>query len=87
MIHDGNGMAMMYRPQCGDRQGDPPAAQRYVDSQDPVLVKWALNTTTPAKRDAVEVQDPWTGQWLDACLVIYADDMARVGPWRCRSES
>ena len=37
IINDADGHSLLYRTQCGDRQGDGPASQRYILAQDPIL--------------------------------------------------
>ena len=43
-IDDTEGDRARYRTQCGDRQGDGPASQRHILSQDPILRRWVRNT-------------------------------------------
>ena len=45
-LQDGEGCCVLLRPGCGNRQGDGPAAQRYVLAQDVRLREWADGTTS-----------------------------------------
>ncbi|MFM7980112.1 MAG: hypothetical protein ACKPKO_12430 [Candidatus Fonsibacter sp.] len=47
VLVDSDNQAMLYRPQIGDRQGDGPAAQRYVLAQD-VALRIRQSMTTDA---------------------------------------
>jgi len=77
-IHADWGSTVALRPLCGDRQGDGPAAQRYVQSLDPILEAWDLATQSPEERSCLSFCDPWTGEFLTAQHIQFADDAAKV---------
>ena len=77
-IHDDWGSTLVLRPLCGDRQGDGPAAQRYVQSLDPILEAWDVANQSPDERSCLSFCDPWTGEHLTAQHIQFADDTAKV---------
>ena len=80
VLQDSEERCVLLRPGCGDRQGDGPAAQRYVLAQDRLVRAWAESTTSRAMKYELEVRDPDTGEWVLPTHALYADDLARIGP-------
>ena len=79
VLIDSDNKAMLYRPQIGDRQGDGPAAQRYVLAQDPAIREWQCQTTDPFEKSCVELFDPWSERWIAPTHALFADDLVRFG--------
>ena len=79
VLEDSSEQCILYRPQCGDRQGDPPAAQRYIRGQDKLIRPWARRTVGASERWHLEVWDSWRECWVCPVHSLYADDMARIG--------
>ena len=48
-VADADGTCLVVRPQIGDKQGDGPAAERYILAQDPVLDRWCNETEDPPR--------------------------------------
>ena len=46
MVSDNNDDFLMFRPGCGDRQGGPPAAQRYILAQDTIIERWSQQSSS-----------------------------------------
>ena len=44
VLASGDGQAMALRPNCGDRQGEGGAPQRYILASDPEIERWAAET-------------------------------------------
>jgi len=86
LIRDPDGECLLYRPCTGDRQGDPPAAPRYVLAVDPTIDAWTRATTSERDADRMRAYDDWSESWKIPCHVGYADDLARVGSVSCASE-
>ena len=79
MIADGERAAICLRAGCGDRQGDSPAAERYVLSMDKHLERWCAETANLAQGCWLGVRVPWGGNWVWPLHAQYGDDTARVG--------
>ena len=60
VLYDTRERAIIYRPQIGDRQGDSPAAQRYVLAQDPVLRRWQSRMTDALEREMLMLCGPFS---------------------------
>ena len=73
-----DGEDVVLRPCCGDRQGDAPAAQRFVLAQDPTLDCWTTETATPLEHECMGIWDDWSEQWRFPLRQQYADDAART---------
>ena len=79
VLIDTDNRAMLYRPGVGDRQGDGPAAQRYVLAQEATIRGWQRRTMGMFERTCVELFDPWSETWIAPAHVLFADDLARFG--------
>jgi hypothetical protein len=75
--HDNNILAA--RMQQGDRQGDVPAAQKYILAVDPLTNEFNRCTLSALEEQYLFFVHPVTQQLHTATIVRYADDIAKTG--------
>jgi hypothetical protein len=69
---------VVLRPRTGDRQGDGPAAQRYVLAADKPINSWCEITTTEHELNTLSVWGDWSESLRTPRHFQFADDASRV---------
>ncbi len=62
ILGDNTGALHTLRPTVDDRQGDGPAAQRYVWATDTHLERWCEHTAAESDLNILSRRDPWSQQ-------------------------
>jgi len=78
LLTDSNDHCLVARPQTGDKQGNGPAAERFVLAQDPRLEAWFNKTTSVRDVATLARRDSDVERWHTPKHWQFADDTARA---------